>query len=227
MQAAEAAAVPLTLEVVVQAAPHLAKLIPYAGWGAAIGGAVGYLATIEPLKRPEIPPGSQVNSVDRAEMPAMADPAGATASGASHSGGEQAGSTAAGSTQSPSNPESDSTADGTRGDSTSESAEGTHEESQRRTAQAPDDSKVDSQAVPRKSNRQIRKEWEKANGKPWPKDAANGRNQDVSHKKARADGGTDALDNVEPKPHAEHIQQHQDNGDFKRWGARSKKAEGQ
>ena len=36
-------------------------------------------------------------------------------------------------------------------------------------------------ATPRKSSRQIRTEWEEANGQPWPKDPATGNNQDVSH----------------------------------------------
>jgi RHS repeat-associated protein len=73
----------------------------------------------------------------------------------------------------------------------------------------------------RKPSKQIRREWEKANnGKPWPKDPATGRNQDVSHKKPLADGGTNDLDNIEPLPHSDHVNQHKQNGDFKRWGAR-------
>jgi uncharacterized protein RhaS with RHS repeats len=74
----------------------------------------------------------------------------------------------------------------------------------------------------RKSSKQIRKEYEKATGKEWPKDAVTGKNQDVSHIKPLADGGTNELDNVEPKIHKEHIEQHKKNGDFKRWGARRK-----
>jgi hypothetical protein len=77
--------------------------------------------------------------------------------------------------------------------------------------------------VPRKPSSQIRKEWEEANKKPWPKDPATGQNQDVSHKTPLADGGTNALDNIEPMPHAPHVQQHMDAGDFRRWGARRRK----
>ncbi|MCX5647512.1 MAG: hypothetical protein NTX40_00200 [Planctomycetota bacterium] len=72
-----------------------------------------------------------------------------------------------------------------------------------------------------KSSKTIRKEWEEENSQQWPKDPETGQNQDVSHKTAKADGGTDELSNIEPKPHDEHMQDHMDKGDFKRWGARS------
>jgi len=71
----------------------------------------------------------------------------------------------------------------------------------------------------RKSSRTIRLEWEKMNNRKWPKDK-NGHNYDVSHKKALADGGTNDLDNIKPMEHSAHMQEHKDNGDFKRCGAR-------
>jgi RHS repeat-associated protein len=74
----------------------------------------------------------------------------------------------------------------------------------------------------RKAASTLRRIWEKFTSKPWPKDSATGRNQDVSHKQAVADGGApNDPKNIEPKPHAEHMAEHKKNGDFKRWGARS------
>lgn len=75
--------------------------------------------------------------------------------------------------------------------------------------------------VKREHPRLTRNRWQGATGRQWPKDPATGRNQDVSHKQALADGGTNEPDNVEPQPHDEHVQDHMENGDFKRWGARS------
>ena len=75
----------------------------------------------------------------------------------------------------------------------------------------------------RKSNRTLRREWEETTGKKWPKDPDNpGRNQDVSHKRAVADDGApNDVDNIEPKPRGEHMDEHGRKGDFKRWGGRS------
>jgi hypothetical protein len=70
-------------------------------------------------------------------------------------------------------------------------------------------------------NRAIRKAWEKANGKPWPKDPANGRNMDVSHEEPKADGGSpNDLGNIQPMTRADHVQRHMNAGDFARWGSR-------
>ncbi len=69
-----------------------------------------------------------------------------------------------------------------------------------------------------KSTEQLRKEWEKLTGQKWPKDPNTGKNQDCCHKKAKADGGTDTADNVEPMPHVDHVNDHKKKGDFKRWG---------
>ena len=60
-------------------------------------------------------------------------------------------------------------------------------------------------------------------GQAWPKDPKNGRNQDVSHKKPLADGGSNSVENIEPVPHSKHVRQHSEAGDFKRWGAQGGK----
>jgi hypothetical protein len=66
----------------------------------------------------------------------------------------------------------------------------------------------------------LRRLWEKVWGKKWPKDPKTGKPQDVHHKKPRADGGRDTVDNIEPKPHDKHISDHSKNGDFSRWARR-------
>lgn len=73
--------------------------------------------------------------------------------------------------------------------------------------------------VKRESPRTTRGRWERANGRLWPRDEM-GRNYHVSHKQALADEGTNDLSNVEPKHPDEHMREHKENGDFKRWRAR-------
>jgi hypothetical protein len=74
----------------------------------------------------------------------------------------------------------------------------------------------------RVSSKTLRNKWEKEHGEPWPKDPKDPtRNQDVAHKKALADGGTNDVDNYEPKPHDEHMREHKENGDCSRWGKRA------
>jgi hypothetical protein len=68
-------------------------------------------------------------------------------------------------------------------------------------------------------NRRLRRQHVKANG-PWPT-TDDGRNYDVAHKRAIADGGTNTLDNIEPMHPDEHAAQHLNNGDSARWGKRA------
>jgi hypothetical protein len=68
-------------------------------------------------------------------------------------------------------------------------------------------------------NRRLRREWVRANSRPWPK-TADGRNYHVAHGRAIADGGTNTLDNIEPMHPDEHIAQHLNNGDSARWARR-------
>jgi hypothetical protein len=55
----------------------------------------------------------------------------------------------------------------------------------------------------------------------WPIDPITGRNYDVAHIIAKADGGTDTLENIRPMHPDDHRAEHMNNGDFARWGARS------
>lgn len=70
------------------------------------------------------------------------------------------------------------------------------------------------------ANPRLRREWEIKHGRPWPQDPVTGRNHDVAHIVAKADGGTDTLDNIKPLHPDLHRQEHMQNGDFARWAAR-------
>jgi len=69
------------------------------------------------------------------------------------------------------------------------------------------------------ANRQLRRQYEQKYG-PWPK-TADGRNYDVSHKRAIADGGTNTLENIEPMHPDDHAAMHAASGDGARWGRRA------
>jgi hypothetical protein len=68
----------------------------------------------------------------------------------------------------------------------------------------------------RRSGRSLKKEWEEINGASWPAGCV------AHHVCPLADGGADEASNIEPKTPGEHVELHKKNGDFKRWGARSK-----
>jgi hypothetical protein len=70
------------------------------------------------------------------------------------------------------------------------------------------------------ANPRLRREWERANGKPWPR-TEGGQNYHVAHTRAIADGGTNTLDNIRPMHPAEHLVQHMENGDLARWARRA------
>jgi hypothetical protein len=70
------------------------------------------------------------------------------------------------------------------------------------------------------ANPRLRREWERREGRPWPRDPVTGRNYDVAHQKALADGGTNTLDNIRPMHPDAHRAEHIANGDHARWGAR-------
>ncbi|MRG97255.1 HNH endonuclease signature motif containing protein [Polyangium spumosum] len=93
-------------------------------------------------------------------------------------------------------------------------------------AKAQGDGAGGTSATPRVPSKKLRKQWEAATGQPWPKDPKTSRNQDVAHKKPLAEGGSNDVDNIEPLPHSEHVRQHSQAGDFKRWGAKAAPTKG-
>ena len=70
------------------------------------------------------------------------------------------------------------------------------------------------------ANPRLRREWEQKWGLPWPKDPVTGRNYDVAHIIAKADGGKDHVDNIRPMPRDPHMAEHMANGDLARWAQR-------
>lgn len=68
-------------------------------------------------------------------------------------------------------------------------------------------------------NRRLRREYVRERGS-WPR-TPEGRNYDVAHITAVADGGTNTLDNIRPMHSDDHRAQHMADGDFRRWGARA------
>jgi hypothetical protein len=71
------------------------------------------------------------------------------------------------------------------------------------------------------ANPRLRKEWSQKWGLAWPKDPATGRNYDVAHIIAKADGGKDHVDNIRPMHPDDHIAEHVRNGDLARWARRA------
>lgn len=67
-------------------------------------------------------------------------------------------------------------------------------------------------------NRRLKRQFMQRNGY-WPR-TEDGRDFDVSHKRAIADGGTNTLDNIEPMHPEDHAAKHRADGDGVRWGRR-------
>jgi len=67
-------------------------------------------------------------------------------------------------------------------------------------------------------NPRIKQKYIKKHGS-WPK-TSNGRDYDVSHVRAIADGGTNTLDNIEPMHPDEHRAKHIRDRDYERWAKR-------
>ena len=67
------------------------------------------------------------------------------------------------------------------------------------------------------TNKTLRERYAKHHDILWPIDPSTGKNQDVSHITALADGGPDYFEVVEPMTRKDHIEHHIENGDFRRW----------
>ncbi len=74
--------------------------------------------------------------------------------------------------------------------------------------------------IKRIAARTIRRAWEKERERTWPTDPSTGRNHDVAHVLALADGGDNSLSNIKPLSRKNHIAEHKKNGDFSRWAKR-------
>jgi hypothetical protein len=71
------------------------------------------------------------------------------------------------------------------------------------------------------ANRRLRSEYERSTGQAWPRDPRTGRNYDVAHIRAIADGGKNELSNIRPMHPDAHLAEHIANGDLSRWAKRA------
>ena len=70
------------------------------------------------------------------------------------------------------------------------------------------------------SPRLIRRAWEEFYGRARPKEP-NGANYQAHHMQYRSNGGSDEPENIQPMTKADHVELHQQRGDFARWGRQS------
>ena len=74
--------------------------------------------------------------------------------------------------------------------------------------------------TPRISSARMRRIWEKAYNQKVPIDPETGNHYDMAHKNALERGGDNSAENLEPKTHEEHVNEHKQAGDYKQWGAK-------